>query len=262
MASYGQGTAGHHPVGRGRGPLPFRHGGIVDRATGDRASPLCRTVARGGSPRRASRRAVGGIRPCRQGPGGIPRRRVAPVPGGPRSGPHRIDGTGWPPLRRPWTWFGGLRGRCGTWGPHQEGRGSFGHRGRATPAGNGRGRGVPRHRRPDRGYFPAINAATLSLVAGDRPGSRELARVAPDRVAASGDPGYFGAATGAEARLLLGDQPEAQAALDRAGRLHDGDFGALSTTRRQLRLVCSLTGTEPASCTPLSGRRWPATAVT
>ena len=72
-------------------------------------------------------------------------------------------------------------------------------------------------------------------------------------MARSGDTAYFAAATEAEARLLIGDVPGARTALERAGGLHDGDFGALATTRRQLRLICEITGTDPAVLTPLAG---------
>src|SRR5271163_2024703 len=86
------------------------------------------------------------------------------------------------------------------------------------------------------GYFPAINAATLTFIAGDVPNARELALDALKRVEISGETGYFAAATQAEAFLLLGDAQGADSALVRAGGLYDEDFGALSTTRRQLRL--------------------------
>ncbi len=103
------------------------------------------------------------------------------------------------------------------------------------------------------GYFPAINAATLTLVAGDLPGAQALARDALDRVAASGDSSYFAAATEAEALLLLGDQDGAGAALARAATAHGGDFGALSTTRRQLRMICDITGIDRAMLSVLAG---------
>ncbi len=103
------------------------------------------------------------------------------------------------------------------------------------------------------GYFPAINAATLTLVAGDPAGARRLARESLGLVATSGDTGYFAAATEAEARLLLGDADGARAALERARGLQDGDYGALSTTRRQLRLICAETGIDPQVLSPLAG---------
>lgn len=103
------------------------------------------------------------------------------------------------------------------------------------------------------GYFPAINAATLLLLAGDDSGARVLARDALDIVRSSGERGYFAAATEAEAYLLLGDDSGARAAIERAGRLHDGDFGALSTTRRQLRLICTEAGIDFEILSPLAG---------
>lgn len=103
------------------------------------------------------------------------------------------------------------------------------------------------------GYFPAINAATLTLVAGDTAAADALARNALDLVAASGEESYFAAATEAEARLLLGDEGGARAALERAAALHEGDYGALSTTRRQLRMICAVTGIDPEMLSVLAG---------
>jgi class 3 adenylate cyclase len=103
------------------------------------------------------------------------------------------------------------------------------------------------------GYFPAINAATLTLVAGDKDGAGALARDALDLVSASGEGSYFAIATEAEARLLLGDENGARSALERAAGLHEGDFGALSTTRRQLRMICAATGIDPEMLSALAG---------
>jgi hypothetical protein len=103
------------------------------------------------------------------------------------------------------------------------------------------------------GYFPAINAATLALVSGDASEARILAHRALDLVARSGDSGYFAAATEAEALLLMGNETGAGAAIERAGALAGDDYGALASTRRQLRLICDLTGTDPALLSPLAG---------
>ena len=103
------------------------------------------------------------------------------------------------------------------------------------------------------GYFPAINAATLALVAGDEFSARALARDALDLVAASKEESYFAVATEAEARLLLGDEHGARESLERAAVLHAGDYGALSTTRRQLRLICAVSGIDPAILSALAG---------
>jgi class 3 adenylate cyclase len=103
------------------------------------------------------------------------------------------------------------------------------------------------------GYFPAINAATLALVAGDLSEARGLAEDALALVEHSGDTGYYAAATEAEAQLLIGDESRARIALERAGGLHEDDFGALAVTRRQLKLICEITGTDPGVLTPLAG---------
>ena len=105
------------------------------------------------------------------------------------------------------------------------------------------------------GYYPAINAATLFLVGGDVDGAKALARVVLARLRESGDDGYFAAATEAEALLLLGDVAAAQSALQRAAALHGEDYGAVATTRRQLRLVCEHAGVDPAFLSVLAGPR-------
>lgn len=103
------------------------------------------------------------------------------------------------------------------------------------------------------GYYAAINAATLSLVAGQPEQARLLARAALDALAANDERSYYAAATEGEAHLLLGDERAARRALERAASLHGGDYSSLATTRRQLRLVCALTGTDPAIIRILAG---------
>ena len=103
------------------------------------------------------------------------------------------------------------------------------------------------------GYYPAINAATLSLVAGDLTRSRALAAEVLGILAASGEGSYYAAATDAEARLLLGEEPAARVALERAALVNGGDVGALATTRRQLRLICELSGIGIGVLAPLAG---------
>ncbi len=102
-------------------------------------------------------------------------------------------------------------------------------------------------------YFPTINAATLSLVAGDRETARVFANRALALVDASSDETFYAVATQAEARLLLGDLTAAGSDLERAAGLHGGDFGAVSTARRQLRMICTITGTEPGILAALAG---------
>jgi class 3 adenylate cyclase/tetratricopeptide (TPR) repeat protein len=91
------------------------------------------------------------------------------------------------------------------------------------------------------GYYPAINAATLLLLRGQQDRSRRLAA----RVLELIDPidgSYYAVATMAEAQLLLGEVDAARASLQRASSLHADDFGAVSTTRRQLRMICDRLG--------------------
>ena len=105
------------------------------------------------------------------------------------------------------------------------------------------------------GYYPGINAATLRLIAGDTGGSQRLARSVLELLRRSGEESYYAAATEAEALLLLLDVDGARAALERAAMLHRGDYGALATTRRQLRLVCKQHRIDPEVLTPLAGPR-------
>src|SRR5579862_3897662 len=103
------------------------------------------------------------------------------------------------------------------------------------------------------GYYPAINAATLWLIAGDRARSRELATRVLGLLAGKAEDSYYAAATEAEAHLLLGQAEATQAALERAVARHGGDYGALATTRRQLRAICDALATDPGLLSPLAG---------
>ena len=107
-------------------------------------------------------------------------------------------------------------------------------------------------RRPD--YYPAVNAATLSLLCGDIASAEALAREALVLAEAASPATYYSIATVAEAQLVL-DQPAAAAVAIAAARRHGDDFAALATTRRQLRLVCELRGIAPAILKPLAGPR-------
>jgi adenylate cyclase len=99
-------------------------------------------------------------------------------------------------------------------------------------------------------YFSCVNAATLWLVAGDTGRSGELARLAlvyadkdDDDDESAGR--YWRAATRAEAALVLGDVQAARTALEEAA-LGDVGVAMRATTKRQLLLICSLTGADPA----------------
>ena len=103
------------------------------------------------------------------------------------------------------------------------------------------------------GYYPAVNAATLLFLAGDRDAARELARATLRAVADAGDDSYYGLATDAEAHLLLHEVEEAATALEGAARANRGDYGALATTRRQLRTICLSAGIDTDILTAVAG---------
>lgn len=103
-------------------------------------------------------------------------------------------------------------------------------------------------------YYPGINAATLSLIAGERERAVELARRVLEICSAErGREGesYYLAATEAEAALLLGDTALATTKLEQAASLSRGDHAALATTRKQLRRICAALGTPVDILDPL-----------
>ncbi len=94
-------------------------------------------------------------------------------------------------------------------------------------------------------YYTCINAATMWLVAGDKPKSIELARTARRIAAAVGGiwrekEAYWIAAAEAEAAILLGELADASEALGRASNLAKDNPAALGVTRKQLRLICEI----------------------
>lgn len=101
------------------------------------------------------------------------------------------------------------------------------------------------------GYYPAINAATLSMIAGGRQAARRLARTALKLAGA--EESYYAAATRAEALLLLDDPDRAYGALEAAMELYGGDLAAVASTRRQLELVCATLSIDPSVLVPLRG---------
>lgn len=83
--------------------------------------------------------------------------------------------------------------------------------------------------------FAAINAASLSLMAGDIAEGRELAQSLLDRADSGGPAGYWQGATRAEALAVLARFDEARAALEAAASLPDASAAARSSTFQQLR---------------------------
>ncbi len=94
-------------------------------------------------------------------------------------------------------------------------------------------------------YYPAINAATMWLVAGNLSRSAVMARralVVLDALGGEDAADYWALATRAEALLLLGQGEAAAAALATAMEAAATDPAAAAATRRQLRLICDISG--------------------
>lgn len=92
--------------------------------------------------------------------------------------------------------------------------------------------------------FPAINAATLSLLSGDQKAAIRFATAALAAPTVDDPSDYYGAATKAEALAILGRFPDAERALQAALGLPGADFGARSTTLRQFQHLASKLGGE------------------
>lgn len=92
------------------------------------------------------------------------------------------------------------------------------------------------------GYFTAINAATLLLLAGDTAQALSLAREVLQLVSrfvpADETDAYYLRVTEAEAALLLGDRVRCEASLRLASELLRGNLNVRSRTTAQLRLIC------------------------
>ncbi len=100
------------------------------------------------------------------------------------------------------------------------------------------------------GSFPAVNAATLNLLAGEEAKAGEYAKRTLDACAKetpdTSRRKYYRDASIAEALLASGDVEAAETALKKAGSRKDVDFGARATTAKQLRLVCAARGVDTA----------------
>ncbi len=99
------------------------------------------------------------------------------------------------------------------------------------------------------GTYPLINAATLSLLSGDREQAEEIAREVLERIAREPDEPetpYYRAATEAEALLLLGRLGEARAALEAAVAAAPHAWEDHASTLRQFLIIQDLLGGEAA----------------
>jgi class 3 adenylate cyclase/tetratricopeptide (TPR) repeat protein len=102
------------------------------------------------------------------------------------------------------------------------------------------------------GYFPGINAATLSLLAGDADSAHALAQQVLT-VLPSDEHSYWAEATRAEALLLLGRIDDAEDALRTAIGRPGADVAAVASTRRQLRILCNELGSGHEILKTISG---------
>jgi class 3 adenylate cyclase len=100
------------------------------------------------------------------------------------------------------------------------------------------------------GAWSGINAASLSMIMGDRGKAaglaREVIRICAERWREPGQRDYWTVATAAEANLLLGRQAQAASYYAHARRRTDGTFSSLASTRRQLRLLARFLPVDPA----------------
>lgn len=98
------------------------------------------------------------------------------------------------------------------------------------------------------GLYGAINAATMTLVAGDRAeaSARAAAVLAtPPTPGLEGEGAYYETASRAEAWFLTGDQTAARETLAAAVAFAPSAFAAHASTLRQLEMLCRETGGDP-----------------
>ena len=103
--------------------------------------------------------------------------------------------------------------------------------------------------------YACINAATMWILAGERPRAQDLATAALRLAVASrprrGQARYWQQATIAEAHLLLGNPALCSAALTRARQASPSGYGDWSATRRQLLGICDVLGIDHSVVRPL-----------
>lgn len=97
------------------------------------------------------------------------------------------------------------------------------------------------------GVYGAINAATMTLVAGDRAGAAARAAevlALPSPAGLAGEAAYYDAASRAEAWFLAGEGRAARDAMAQALALAPRAFAAHASTLRQLEMLCRETGVD------------------
>lgn len=103
------------------------------------------------------------------------------------------------------------------------------------------------------GLYGAINAATMTLVAGDA--ARARARAAATLAISppsglTGEAAYYEGASRAEALFLTGDLDAARATLAGAQAFAPKAYAAHASTLRQLEMLCRITGVDPSWLSP------------
>lgn len=92
-------------------------------------------------------------------------------------------------------------------------------------------------------YYPGINTAAMSLIAGDHGQARAVAPAVLDSLSASGAVGladaYYRAASRAEAYFILGRIDDAEQALAAAIAYDPTNYAAHASTLRQLDVICA-----------------------
>ncbi|ADG12141.1 adenylate/guanylate cyclase domain-containing protein [Caulobacter segnis] len=103
------------------------------------------------------------------------------------------------------------------------------------------------------GLYGAINAATMTLVAGDPAGAAQRATAvlqAPPPSGLVGEAAYYEAASRAEALFLVGDLEAARRRMEQALALAPRAYAAHASTLRQLEMLGQELGVDPAWLTP------------
>lgn len=98
------------------------------------------------------------------------------------------------------------------------------------------------------GLYGAINAATLTLMAGDPAGAAARAAAVlatPPTPGLEGESAYYETASRAEAWFLAGEQDAARETLAAAMACAPRAYAAHASTLRQLEMLCRETGVEP-----------------
>lgn len=103
------------------------------------------------------------------------------------------------------------------------------------------------------GVYGAINAATMTLVAGDRAGAAQRAATvlqAPPPRELVGEAAYYEAASRAEALFLVGDLEAARRRMERALALAPNAYAAHASTLRQMEMLCRELGADAGWLAP------------